>query len=153
MRADDPVALDILRRSMVARIATLSRNGRPSVNPLYFVYADGKIWLGTADWTLAARNVRANPQVSLLFNLEIDPGDRRVVQVTGQAVVSTDAALIRPYNLRVAFKYLLTTRGGYNTLTHPRQWWLRRYYRAESSQKGVPCVIEVTPEQIKTLVF
>jgi Pyridoxamine 5'-phosphate oxidase len=50
-----------MRRSMVARIATLSRNGRPSINPLYFVYLNGHIWLGTVDWTLAARNVNADP--------------------------------------------------------------------------------------------
>ena len=48
MKADDPAVLDIMRRSMVARIATLSRNGRPSINPLYFVYLNGHIWLGTA---------------------------------------------------------------------------------------------------------
>ena len=70
MTADDPVVLDILRRSMVARIATLSRSGRPSVNPLYFIYLNGKIWLGTPEWTLAARNVKADPRVSVLFNVE-----------------------------------------------------------------------------------
>jgi hypothetical protein len=37
MKADDPAVLDIMRRSMVARIATLSRNGRPSINPLYLL--------------------------------------------------------------------------------------------------------------------
>jgi general stress protein 26 len=115
MEADDPAALAILRRGMVARIATLSRNGRPSVNPLYFVYVDGKVWLGTAAWTLAARNVRATPRVSVLFNLEMDPGDCRVVRVTGRAAVRTDAAVLRPYNLRVAFKYLLTFKGIYKT--------------------------------------
>lgn len=31
MNSDDPAVLDILRRCMVARIATLSRSGRPSI--------------------------------------------------------------------------------------------------------------------------
>ena len=70
MKADDPAVLDVMRRSMVARIATLSLNGRPSINPLYFVYLNGHIWLGTVEWTLAARNVKAEPRVSVLFEVE-----------------------------------------------------------------------------------
>lgn len=67
MKVDDPAVLDVIRRSMVARVATLSSNGRPSINPLYFIYLNRHIWLGTSDWTLAARNVKADPRVSVLF--------------------------------------------------------------------------------------
>jgi len=62
MEVDDPAVLAVIRRCMVARIATLSGSGRPSINPLYFIYQNGHIWLGTADWTLAARNVKADPR-------------------------------------------------------------------------------------------
>jgi general stress protein 26 len=54
MHPDDPAVADILRHAKVARIATVSRNGRPHVNPLYFVTGRGKIYLGTVDRTLAA---------------------------------------------------------------------------------------------------
>jgi hypothetical protein len=151
MTADDPVVLDILRRSMVARIATLSRSGRPSVNPLYFIYLNSKILLGTPEWTLAARNIKANPRVSVLFNVERDPGDRRVLRIIGQARVRTDAEALRSYNPRVALKYILTLGGIYNWLTHPRQLWLRRYYTAQSAKKGLDSVIDVTPEMIELL--
>ncbi len=146
MIIDDPVALDILHRSMVGRIATLSSNGRPSVNPLYFIYIDGKIWLGTADWTLAARNVRADPRVSVLFEIEQTRESHPVLRISGQANVRIDAGALRPYNLRVARKYVLTPKGLWNWLTHPRQLWLRRYYTAQSAQKGHACVIEVMPQ-------
>ncbi len=151
MTVDDPVVLEILRRSMVARIATLSHSGRPSVNPLYFIYLNGKIWLGTPEWTLAARNVKADPRVSVLFNVEHDPGDHRVLRIRGQARVRTDKEALRSYNPRVVRKYIFTAGGIYNWLTHPRQLWLRRYYTAQSAQKGLAAVIEVTPEQIELL--
>ena len=151
MTDDDLVVLDILRRSMVARIATLSRIGRPSVNPLYFIFLNGKIWLGTPEWTLAARNVKADPRVSVLFNVERNPGDRRVLRISGQARVRTDTEALRSYNPRVARKYVLTPAGIYNWLTHPRQLWLRRYYTAQSGKKGRASVIEVTPELIELL--
>ena len=79
MNPDDPAVADILRRAMVARIATISRMGRPHVNPLYFVYGEGKIYLGTSDRTLAALNVKANPWVTILLNVESEPSDRRVL--------------------------------------------------------------------------
>ena len=151
MKADDPAVLDVLRRSMVARIATLSRNGRPSINPLYCVYLNGHIWLGTSDWTLAARNVKADPRVSVLFEVEQNPSDQRVLRIRGRASVRTDQKTQRTYNLQVARKYLLTLGGIRNTLAHMRQLPLRRTYAAQSVEKGPPCVIEVTPEQAEFL--
>ncbi len=151
MNIDDPVTLDLLQRAMVARIATLSRNGRPSVNPLYFIPYQGKIWLGTADWTLAARNVKADPRVSVLFAVEKDPDDHRILRISGRASVRTDPEAMRAYNLRVAWKYLLSPGGIRDTLAHLRQLGLQRRYRAQSAQKGRACVIEVIPEVVEIL--
>jgi uncharacterized pyridoxamine 5'-phosphate oxidase family protein len=151
MDPDDRQIEEFLQRCMVARIATLSRNGRPSVNPLYFIPYQGKIWLGTADWTLAARNVRADRRVSLLFNLERNPADGRVLRVSGQAIVRSDAAAVRQYGVREALKYILTLAGLRNWLGHLRQVWLRRYYTAQSAQKGKTCVIEVSPERFELI--
>ncbi len=148
MNIEDPVVVDILKRSMVARIATLSSHGRPSVNPLYFIFIDGTIWLGTADWTLAARNVRADPRVSLLFNVEKDPGDPRVLRISGQARVRVGQEAVRAYAIGIVRKNILTPGGVFNMLSHPRRLWLRRYYTAQSREKGPTCVIEVRPEKI-----
>ncbi len=151
MKTDDPAVLDVIQRSMVARIATLSRNGRPSINPLYFVYLNGHIWLGTVDWTLAARNVKADPRVSVLFEVEQDRGNHRVLRMRGRANVLTDPKAQRSYNLRVARKYILTFGGIRNYLAHIRLLALRRHYHAQSAQKGQACIIEVIPEQAKFL--
>jgi general stress protein 26 len=151
MKTDDPAVIDVIRRSMVARIATLSRNGRPSINPLYFVYLGGRIWLGTSEWTLAARNVKAGPRVSVLFEVEQDPGDHRVLRIRGRASVRTDQKAQRSYNLRAALRYLLTPGGIRNSLAHIRQLPLMHNYHTQSAEKGQPCIIEVTPEQAEFL--
>lgn len=153
MRVDDPAVRDILRRSMVARIATLSHNGRPSVNPLYFVCLSGHIWLGTSDWTLAARNVKADLRVSVLFEVERNPRDRRVVRISGRASVRTDPQAQRAYGLRVAWKYLLSLGAIRDTLARQRLLPIRRRYRAQSAEKGQSCVIDVTPELIEVLAY
>jgi Pyridoxamine 5'-phosphate oxidase len=137
MNVDDPAVLDILRRSMVARIATLSHNERPSINPLYFVYAPGRIWLGTSEWTLAARNVLADPRVSVLFEVEQDRSPHRVLRISGRASVRTDPKGQRSYNLRVDRKYILTPGGIRHYLAHLRQLPLMHNYHAQAPAPGV----------------
>jgi general stress protein 26 len=152
MSPDDPAVVEILRRAMVARIATLSRNGRPHVNPIYFVYVDGRIQLGTLDRTLAALNVRANPRVRILFNIERKPADRRVLLIEGQASVRSERGIHRSYVGRVVFKYILTPRGMRNLLAHFRLLPVMRRYES-SREKGQPCVLEVVPERAEWLAM
>jgi len=87
MNVDDPEVQEFIRQSMVARIATLWRSGRPSITPLYFSYMHGHIWLGTASWTLAAREANADPRVCILFQHERNRQDPRTLRVTGTAIV------------------------------------------------------------------
>ncbi len=152
MPMNDPAVHALLRRAKVARIATLSRSGHPSITPLYFVVVHEQIWLGTPEWTLAVRDIKADPRVSLLFEVEQNPQDRRVLRITGRAQIRTDAQVQRSYNLRVAFKYLLTLGQIRNTFAHRRLLPLRRRYRAQSQAKGQACVIAVAPEQVEFLV-
>ena len=151
MNVDDPEMLNVIRRSMVARIATLSRNGRPSINPLYYVARQRHLWLGTSDWTLAARNVKADTRVSVLFNVEEDPTEQRVLRIVGRAEVRTDRDIIRSYNLQVARKYILTPAGVINGVAHLWQIPLKLTYNAQGAEKGQACVIDILPEQAEFL--
>jgi hypothetical protein len=145
MNIDDPAVLDILRRCMVARIATLSRNERPSINPLYFVCWNDRIWLGTSEWTLAAHNVKADHRVSVLFEVEQDRSAHRVLRISGRASVRMDPKGQRSYTLRVARKYVLAPSGIRHYLAHLRQRKLQHTYHAQAAEQGQACVIEVTP--------
>jgi general stress protein 26 len=151
MNIDDPAVINVLHRSMIARIATLSRAGRPSINPLYFVYLNNHLWLGTADWTLAARNVKANPRVSVLFEVEQDPASHQVLRISGRACVRTGQEVQRSNNLQTLRKYILTPGGILNYVTHVRLLQAMHSYHAQSAERGLACVIEVTPEQVEFL--
>ena len=151
MKVDEPAVVEVLRRSMVARIATLSKSGRPSINPLYFVCVNGHIWLGTSAWTLAARNVKADPRVSVLFNVERDRSDHRVLQIRGRARVNTDQEVQRAYGRQVMRKYILTPGGIRSYLMNFRLLLPMHYYHAQSAEKGPACVIDVVPEHAEFL--
>ena len=151
MNVDDPTVLDVLRRCMVARIATLSHHGRPSINPLYFVALHGRIWLGTSEWTLAARSVQTDPRVSVLFEVEQDPSPHRVLRISGRARVRMDPQVQRSYTRRVARKYVLTPGGIRHYLVHLRLLPLMHTYHAQAAEQGQACVIEVTPLEAELL--
>lgn len=151
MRPDDPAVTDMLRRAMVARIATVSRNGRPHVNPLYFVCGNGKIYLGTTDRTLAALNARANRRVTVLFNIEGLSNDRRILRIHGSATVRTDSAICRWYIPRDVRKYFMSRRGLKNTLANARLLPIVRRF-VSSGDKGNPCVLEVRPDEAEFLI-
>ena len=145
MNIDDPAVINVLRRSMIARIATLSRTGRPSINPLYFVYLNNHLLLGTDDWTLAARNVKADPRVSVLFEVEQDPASHQVLRISGRASVRTGQEVQRSNNLQTLRKYILTPGGILNYVTHVRLLLAMHSYHAQSAERGLACVIEVIP--------
>lgn len=141
----------ILDRAMVARLATISANGRPHANPLYFVVDGPRVHLGTGLDTLAARNVAANPAVQILFELERDAGDRRVLRLNGNAVLRTEPHILRKYRRRDGRKYFGAPRGWWMTLRHLRQMWLTRRYLSTSDPKAGHCVIEVEPTSAEIL--
>jgi general stress protein 26 len=151
MNVDDPAVVEVVRRCMVARIATLSSNGRPSINPLYFIHIDSHVWLGTSAWTLAARNVKADPRVSVLFNIERDRSDQRVLRISGRASVNTNRDVQEIYKKQVAYKYVLTPGGILNYLMNLRLLRPMHDYHAQSAEKGLPCVIDVIPEHAEFL--
>jgi hypothetical protein len=134
---------------MVARLATVSRNGRPHVNPIFFVVSDSSIHLGTTTQTLAARNVRANPWVQILFEVEEDPAHRRIVRVDGTASVRIEPEILRSYKRLDFRKYFRSAKGFWMALTHLRQLSLTRSYLSPAGSDARHCVIEVAPTCIE----
>lgn len=136
---------------MVARIATRSRSGRPHVNPLWFVVGRRGILLNTADWTLAARNVRADPRVVLLLDVERDPDSRQVLRIHGRATWRPPREVMTAYP-RLVSKYYLCPGGIRNSLRHRRQARFFPAYLAQGTRRGGPGWIEVIPERAELLL-
>lgn len=95
-------ALEMRRRIasvMVARLATLGRNGRPHIVPITFAPADGAVYFAvdhkpkrTADLQ-RLRNIEANPWVSVLFDHYDDDWSKLWwVRVEGRAHIAGEGA-------------------------------------------------------------
>lgn len=129
MRPDDPIVGRYLATSLVMRLATTSASGAASITPIWFVPVDGQLIASTAAATVAARNVAADPRVTVLLDGELAGRSDYVVRLRGRARVHEGlpswAAMAR-----IGRKYYLTPHGLRTELTHLTSWPLRnRYYR------------------------
>ncbi len=151
MTPADPAVQHLLERAMVARLATMSRSGRPHVNPNYFVVDGSRLWLGTTTGTLAARNLAVNPSVQLLVENERDPSDLRLMRITGDATIRTEPDLLKEYKRRDARKYFRSLRGLLMSLRHLHRLFLTSKYLSTSDPASRHCVIEIEPTRIEIL--
>ena len=151
MTLTDPLVQHLLERAMVARLATVSRSGRPHVNPNYFVVDGSRLWLGTTTGTLAARNVAGNPAVQLLFEDEQSRTDTRLLRITGTATVRTDPGLLKDYKRRDARKYFRSLRALLMSVKHLHRLYLTTKYLSTADPTSRHCVIEVDPTRFEIL--
>ena len=52
-----------LSEPQLAHIATVRANGAPHLAPLWYEYADGKVWIITGNASVKVRNIRHDPRV------------------------------------------------------------------------------------------
>jgi nitroimidazol reductase NimA-like FMN-containing flavoprotein (pyridoxamine 5'-phosphate oxidase superfamily) len=62
-----------LNEAPVARLSSLNPDGTIHIAPVYFKYDNGDILIGTQDVTRKARNIRHNPNVTLLIDNQSPP--------------------------------------------------------------------------------
>jgi uncharacterized pyridoxamine 5'-phosphate oxidase family protein len=155
MRFDDPEVREFLARSMVLRLASLSRKGRPRIRCLWFVCRQGKIYIFTANTTPTGRNVSVHPDVALLFDGERGPRSGRLLRVRGHAVFRGESRIVGRVMLGLARKYFLTRPGLRNLLAHTRTVpAATRFYAQgwrEERGKGLKAIMEVEPESFEFL--
>ena len=75
---------DILGSTALGHLATVSPDGRPQVNPVWFISDGRSINLSVKPATAKYRNLRANPNVAMSV---ADPADAdRYVEIRGEVV-------------------------------------------------------------------
>jgi PPOX class probable F420-dependent enzyme len=98
-------ALDFLKEgTRTAKLATVQADGRPHVTPIWFVIDDGDLVFNTWHTGVKARNIRRDPRVALVVDLEEPP--YAFVIVEGTAQISTDLSAIRDVAERIGGRYM-----------------------------------------------
>lgn len=75
---------DILNSTALGHLATIGPDGRPQVNPVWFISDGEHVWLSVKPETVKHRNLRANPAVAMSVSDPARPN--RYVEIRGEAV-------------------------------------------------------------------
>jgi predicted pyridoxine 5'-phosphate oxidase superfamily flavin-nucleotide-binding protein len=92
-------------RFVVARLATTSKNGRPHVVPVWFLYVNDKICVPTPRKTLKAKNILRTPYASITIDAFKGVLDAKGILIEGPASLVTGSQSTR-INIRVHVKYV-----------------------------------------------
>ena len=145
----DARARSFLRESMIARLATLSGSGSPRLTPLWFVLHRGRIYMNTRADSPAARDIRGDARVVVLFRRDRSADAAKTLRLIARAQFLTDSAVNRRMYVGAALKYHLSPGGIRNFLAGLGSLRERiLYYRERAGEAGT---IEVTPESVEWL--
>ena len=75
---------DILRSTTLGHLATIGPDGRPQVNPVWFLWDGEHVLLSVKAHTVKYRNLRRDPRLAISF---ADPGNpQRYLEIRGEVI-------------------------------------------------------------------
>ncbi len=78
-----------LHEEQIFWLTTVTADGTPQPNPVWFIWEDGTFLIYTQPSAYRLKNIARNPRVSV--NLQATPDGGEVVVFTGQAYIDTNA--------------------------------------------------------------
>jgi len=125
-------AEELLRKPILARVATVDEKCMPHVTPVWFLYEDGCIYFSVQKRTVKARNIMKRPYVSVVVD-EVSERGTMGVTMSGRAEVMEDLKFFD----KLSEKYL-------GSVDHPVAKALRSLPRI---------VVKIKPEKIAAWKF
>ena len=102
--ADDERRAFLLQGTRTGKLATVRRDGRPHVVPIWFVLDGDDVVLTTGADTVKGRNIRRDPRVCLCVDDEDPP--YAYVMVEGEAQISEDPDELLSWATRLGHRYM-----------------------------------------------
>lgn len=138
--AMSPAEVDaFLEQERVCRVSTVSPDGTPRSNPLWFVWHDRCLWLYSLVRTQRWVNLERNPNVSALIDAGHDYGELRGVELVGAVSVVGDVPRTARHDLQV---------------DAPERLFFRKYFeRDEPVHDGRHAWLRLVPDQVVSWDF
>lgn len=93
----------LLHGTRTAKVATVRRDGRPHVTPLWFTLDGDDLLFATAADSLKARTLRRDPRVSVCVDRQEEP--YAFVVIDGTATLVDTPATVAEWYRRIAARY------------------------------------------------
>ena len=96
-----------LAEPILARLATLSKNGAPHVVPVWFLWDEGAVWISAFESTLKAKHLLADKRCALVVDVEKAKHGVTGVLFEGEAeLFAVDQPQVRKRIEKIYLKYL-----------------------------------------------
>ena len=102
----DGLVQELLHGRHIGCLATENSDGTLQQTAVWYMFADGKLYVATSSRTRKARNLERDPKASLMVDSR-DPVASRGVNVAGEARILT-GAVAHEWNTRIHQRYLST---------------------------------------------
>ena len=98
-------AAAFLRESRTVTCATIGRDGRPHLMPLWYVVRDGELWAWTYAKSQKVRNLERDPRCTLQVETGVEYGELRGVMLACDAVIHRELDTVAPLGAELAARY------------------------------------------------
>ncbi len=85
--------------------ATLMRDGRPHLMPLWYVLRDGELWAWTYAKSQKVRNLERDPRCTLQVEAGTEYAELRGVMLDCEAVIHRELDVVAPLGAAIAGRY------------------------------------------------
>ncbi len=82
----DPEVEEFLTAERTCRVATVSRDGRPHVAPLWFVWDGTSLWLNSVVRSQRWTDLERDPRIAVVIDAGVEFSELRGVEVSGAVV-------------------------------------------------------------------
>jgi PPOX class probable F420-dependent enzyme len=94
----------LLRGTHTAKLATVRKDGRPHVVPIWFVLDGDTLIFNTGDTSVKARNMRRDARVTICVDDEVAP--YAFIIIEGTAVLEQNSADLKLWATRIGGRYM-----------------------------------------------
>ena len=123
-----------LNSQKILRLATIDKSGNPHIVPVWYMYQNKKIYIGTNTETLKAKNIEKNSKVAYCVDVGINSPDIIGVMGVGKAKLVLQKTKVKTIAKKI----------------------LRRYFTdlqnksAQQLLRDTNCIIEIIPKKVTT---
>jgi len=121
-----------LKSQKILRFATIDSSGDPHIVPVWYMYTNGKFYVGTNTNTRKAKNIKKNSRVSFCVDIGIRSPDIIGVMGTGRAKIILKTSIVKPIAKKILLRYFSSLKNK----------------SAQELLDQTDCIIEITPKKV-----
>ena len=118
----------------ILRLATIDKSGNPHIVPVWYMYQNRKIYIGTNTETQKAKNIKKNSKVAYCVDVGINSPDIIGVMGIGKAKLILQKTRVKTITKKILRRYFASLQNK----------------SAQQLLKDTDCVIEIIPKKVTT---